>query len=599
MDTFKLIPYGVSSFVDIRTRDMYYVDKTMFIPEIEEISFAFLLRPRRFGKSLFTAMLHAYYDINYANRFDELFSGLWIHEHPTRDRGKYFCLRFDFSGIDKEDENVQSAFNKYCMHCINTFTDDYEGVLPLSVIEKIREAKTSYDKLLVIEREFGKLGHKLYILIDEYDNFTNTLLTDQGHKLYEQMTKGSGFFKAFFTNLKKMTSGNSNVLQRLYITGVSPITMDDVASGFNIGTNISLIPRFSNMLGFSENDVSEMIDYYKSTGRLTLCKDELIFELKKWYDEYRFYEKATESTFNSTGVLSVMYYSLDSDTLPTIIIDENLRMDSKKLQHLVYEGTNLNGNFNALSEIISNGGIECNINKSFPFKMLKQTENYISLIFFLGFLTFSGKTKKGKPFLCIPNETIMNLVYEYILSILKESIRIDDWFFELDKLCGYLAYDGDFKPVFNFIAKLINQQTSIRDFKEGEEIIKTFHNVYLRINTIYYTKTEFEMNKGYADIVLFPNYSQYPDIKYAYLIEVKYIKRDIKAEMLPEEIEQKINIAKKQLEQYTEDHPSRQEYHLKPNGTVELKKLIVVYHGWEMVYCEEWSSEFGIRNYEK
>ena len=567
----------------------------MFIPDLEQTRYAFLVRPRRFGKSLFTAMLHAYYDVNYDSRFDELFTGTWIHANPTKDRGKYLCLRFDFSGINKDVADAQFAFNKYCRGRMDTFLWEYEKYLPFDSIETIKNEQACHDQLDILERELAKTDYKLYIFIDEYDNYTNTLLADSESELYKILTQGKGFFKNFFTNLKKMTSGNSNVLQRLYITGVSPITMDDVSSGFNIGTNISLAPKFSSMLGFTEKDISEMIDYYRSTGRLLINKDEMMFELKKWYDNYRFSEKAKESVFNSTGILSVMFFSMDCDSLPRDIIDENLRMDSSKLKQLVYQGTNLNGNFDVLSEIINIGGISSNVHKSFPFKMLKETENYISLLYFLGFLTFSGENFYTDPYLCVPNETIKHLVYDYFRSIMKESLPVNNWSYELNKLSRNMAFQNDYKSILDYIAKLINHQTSIRDFKEGEDVVKTFHNVYLRVNDIYYTKTEYEMNKGYADIVLFPNFTKYPAIKYAYLIEVKYIKRSTssaknKRGMVrggQSKLNEIIDEAIKQLNEYSKDHPSRKEYHLEPFGPVHLTKLIVVYQGWEMVYCEE------------
>ena len=219
-----------------------------------------------------------------------------------------------------------------------------------------------------------------------------------------------------------MTSGNSNVLQRLFITGVSPITMDDVSSGFNIGTNISIELTYSNMLGFTEKDVCEMIDYYTSVGVFKLDKEESITVLKKWYDNYKFSEDSIDTVFNSTGVLNFMFFTKNKTKFPSDIIDENLRMDSTKLKYLVYQGTTLNGNFDALTEIISNGGVFSKIKRSFPFEMLKKKENYVSLLYFFGFLTFSGKFKEGKPYLTIPNETINHLVYEYMRRNFEDSI---------------------------------------------------------------------------------------------------------------------------------------------------------------------------------
>ena len=587
MEKIKTIQYGISSFADISENNAYYVDKTMFIPEIEKTKFNFLIRPRRFGKSMFLSMLALYYDIANKENFDTLFQDTWIHEHPTEEMGKYLILYLDFSMVIQETENIQEKFENYCNEEIEAFLRKYKKFVSEETINIVYQTPSSGEKLRKIAIALRDTNYKFYVFIDEYDNFTNTLLSDKGNILYQQITRDTGFFKSFFRVLKGLTGGVRSGLARLFMTGVSPITLDDVSSGFNIGTNISLYPKFNNILGFTEKDVNDIFDYYIKAGQSTLNKEADLHLLRKWYDNYIFSKNCNESVYNTDGALYFISYIIDNDLYPEYLIDDNLRMDYTKLQNLVFHGDELNGNFDTLTEIINTGGILSNIKKTFSFTQLKEKENYISFLYFLGLLTFTGKAFKGKALLQIPNETIKHLVYDYIKGILRKPYGRLNWVDDMINCISNMAYDADFKPAFDYIQKLLNIQTSVRDFKDGEAVVKTFQLIYLNINDFYISYSEKEMNKGFADIVLFPFYQKYPDMKYAYLIELKYIKKDIEGEKLSQEIKYKINEATEQLEKYSDDHHSRKEFNIAPFGDVILKKIIVVYHGWEMVYCEE------------
>ncbi|MCL2065783.1 MAG: ATP-binding protein [Candidatus Cloacimonetes bacterium] len=587
MEKIKTIQYGISSFADISGRNAYYVDKTMFIPEIEKTPFNFLIRPRRFGKSMFLTMLALYYDIANKNNFDTFFKETWIHEHPTEEIGKYLILYLDFSMVIQETENIQERFESYCNAEIDAFLTKYKEFIPEQTILKVNQISSSGEKLNNIAIGLRDTIYKFYVFIDEYDNFTNTLLSDKGNILYQQITRDTGFFKSFFRVLKGLTGGVRSGLARLFMTGVSPITLDDVSSGFNIGTNISLMPEYNTLLGFTEKDVNDIFDYYITAGQYPLNKDEAMHLLRKWYDNYLFSEGCQESVYNTDGVLYFMLHTINKNIFLRDLIDENLRMDYTKLQSLVFHGDDLNGNFDILTEIINTGMISASINKSFPFSLLKDPKNYISFLYFLGLLTYSGKTFAGEPILQIPNETIKHLVYDYIKAILRKPYGNMHWARELIVLMQYMAYKGDFKPAFDYIQKLLNIQTSVRDFIDGEAVVKTFQLIYLNINDFYTSYSEKEMNKGFADIVLFPFYQKYPDMKYAYLIELKYIKKDFEGEKLSQEIKIKIKDATEKLTKYSDDHHSKKEFNIAPFGDVVLKKIIVVYHGWDLVYCEE------------
>ena len=459
MEKIKSIQYGISSFADISSNNAYFVDKTMYIPEIEKTRFNFLIRPRRFGKSMFLSMLALYYDIANKENFDTLFKDTWILNNPTEERGKYLILYLDFSMVIQEAEHIQERFESYCNAEICAFLSKYKEFIPEETIDKVNQIQSSGEKLNNIAIGLRDTNYKFYVFIDEYDNFTNTLLSDKGNLLYQQITRDTGFFKSFFRVLKGLTGGIRSGLSRLFMTGVSPITLDDVSSGFNIGTNISLAPKFNNILGFTEKDVSDIFDYYIKAGQYHLNKEAGLHLLRKWYDNYIFSKNCIESVYNTDGVLYFLSHIIDNDLYPEYLIDENLRMDYTKLQSLVFHGDELNGNFDILTEIINTGGIVSKINKSFSFTLLKEPGNYISFLYFLGLLTYSGKTFEGEPFLQIPNETIKHLVYDYIKNILKKPYGNMHWVRELSVLLQKMAYRGDFKPAFDYIQKLLNIQT--------------------------------------------------------------------------------------------------------------------------------------------
>jgi hypothetical protein len=533
-------------------------------------------------------MMTTYYDINLKDEFDDLFAGTWIHENPTEDRGSYLILPFDFSGVPTVGYDVRHEFHKHCKFRIEFFLQDYANILPVELINSVKNAETVHDMLIILCKGLNNLDLNLYIFIDEYDNFANSLIANKQTELYLEMTKGTGFFTEFFKNLKTLTTGGNPALKRIIITGVSPITMEDVASGFNIGDNISLNLNFNGLVGFTEQDVLDIFDYFTSIGRLNINKTEALYVMKKWYDNYRFNLKAGESVFNTDGVWHFFKNSIRQKDITPDLIDDNLRVDYNKLIYLLQQDKEMNGNFKKLTELVENGGIASNVRKSFPLVRLIERENYISFMYFLGFITFSGEIRNDRPFLKIPNETIKTITFEYIMSALKSTYQFS---IDLDKLLSYvgkMAYDGNFKLVFEFIEKEIARNTSVRDYIERENLIKTFYAIYLNFYDYYITGTEIEMNKGYADLVLKPFYERYKNMKYSYLIEFKYIKRDVDGEKLQSEIESLTKVAKTQLDKYVEDDIAQKMFGLPPYGVMSLKKLIVIFHGWEMLVCEEY-----------
>ncbi len=587
MNEIKRIPYGKGDFEALNAENNYFVDKTVFIPNMEKTPHIFLIRPRRFGKTLFMSMLQSYYDILKEHQFHDFFRDTWILENPTPERARYMVLDFNFSVVIKDKYKVQEDFNKYCMLKIEKFISKYKKYLPTSLTAKIRDMQTAHEQMHVLMTELVETEVKIYLMIDEYDNFANALLSEYGPAEYKKIVKEAGYFKQFFTNLKAMASGSGAGLARMFITGVSPVTMDDVTSGFNVGNNISVDEEFGAVLGFTENDVAEIMDYYASSGVFPLDRQEAMQVMRQWYGGYRFAKRASTPVFNTDAVLYFMEKSMNKTYIPDYLIDDNLRMDYGKLRQLIVLDQELNGNFSRLKEIIEKGGIVSDIAKSFPYEKLVDSRNFVSLLYFFGLLTFKGEQMQGDPVLTIPNESIRSMMYEYI----RESYWDTDVFavdmYLLRERFRKLAYEGDFKPVFEFLAGEINRQTRVRDYIQGEKVIQTFFLAYLGICDFYLSLSEEELNKGYADIVLKPFCIKYRDIRYAYLLEFKYIPRTKDQRELERELREKIRKSRKQLTRYGEDAELGKMLSLAPYGQVLLKKAIIVFHGWEPAYMEE------------
>ncbi|OAD20810.1 protein containing DUF1703, partial [Candidatus Thiomargarita nelsonii] len=537
----KPIPYGLSSYKDIQQKGSYYVDKTQYIPQIETAgNFLFMIRPRRFGKSSLLTMLECYYDIARADEFEALFAGTYIHEHPTPEKNAHLILKFDFSQVDSDIDKVEASFNAHIRNCFFFFGKKYRSFLDDDYFEMMDRFQNAYHQLEFASKYIGYKELKLYVLIDEYDNFTNTILSTAGQEPYHKLTHGAGFFRFFFSLLKGATSLTDVGISRMFITGVSPVTMDDVTSGFNIGENISLYPAFNDLLGLSEPDVIEMFEYYR--GGLP---NETLALMKVWYGNYRFSKKAKSHLFNTGMVLYFLKNLMRLGTVPDEMIDPNVKVDYGKLRHLIVLDKRLNGNFSYLKAIIENGGDIGDIAQSFPLENLIKPKNFISLLYYFGLLSH----REGKE-LIIPNRTVLELMYGYFRDAYEDVdvFTIDLWHFA--NLIRNMAYQGEWQPVFQFLADEVEKQTAIRDFLSGEKVIQTFLLAYLNVADYYISRTEVEMGKGFVDLYLEPFFPKYEDVKYAYLIELKYITQ---SKYTSKVLQEQVKEAKNQLRQYASD----------------------------------------------
>ena len=579
----KALPYGISDFPRIMREDYYYVDKTRYIEMLErQPPYLFLIRPRRFGKSLFLAMLEAYYSIDYADRFEELFGELHIGRHPTRRHNSYMVLRFNFSEVSSKLETVERSFSEYCCMVMKNFILKYEHLLGSGVWKIVNPDETNPEQMLAALKEYVSRTDcpRIYLLIDEYDNFTNTILSSYGQERYREKTPGDGLIRGFFNNVKASTSNAGAAVERLFITGVSPITMDDVTSGFNIGTNISMLPQFNNIIGFSEGEVREMIAYYKDEGSLPedVTVDGLVKIMKPWYDNYCFSSrKLEERMFNSDMTLYFLNSYLQQQLPPEMMVDNNIRTDYNKLRHLVQIDKTFGANASVIQQIVAEGSTTAQIATSFPAEKMTDTENFKSLLFYFGMLSIQG-TDFGSAILGIPNLTVREQLYTYLVEAYREAKMFDLDLSSFSGLVKEMALRGEWEPVFRFFAQELKRQSAIREFIEGEAHVKGFLLAYLGLTQGYVILPEHESSKGYADFYMMPDLLHQPDIAYSYIVEVKYAKRDAS----DAEIASLKKEAADQLRSYAAD-----ERVLGTKGHTRLGLITLVFKGWELVVLEK------------
>ncbi|MFN8487495.1 MAG: AAA family ATPase [Caldilineaceae bacterium] len=595
----KRIPYGVADYGRLRRERCYYVDKTYYIPIIEAAPFyLFCIRPRRFGKSLWLSVLQHYYDVNQADNFTLLFGDTYIGRNPTPDHNSYLILFLNFALVNPALSKVEASFESSCTNEIDSFLRRYERFFSPESAQYIQAGANVTDKLQRIFYHAAENQLKIYLLIDEYDNFTNTILTTDGQQAYHDLTHGTGFFRYFFNMLKAATGGQIAGLARLFITGVSPVTMDDVTSGFNIGTNISIDSRFNEMIGFTEAEVQTILGAYAGYGLLPLGVEYSLPLMQVWYNNYRFGQRAETSMYNSDMVLYFLLRTEADNGVPLDLIDQNIRIDYNKLRHLMAvdrrldvasmisaessSPKRLNGNFSLLKTIIEDGEITSPINPSFPLEQLLNRENFVSLLYYFGLLSMAG-IAEGDPLLRIPNRTVKDLMYGYIRSAFDDVdvFKLDIW--RLTNLLRSMAYRGEWRPFFDYLNEQIRQQASVRDHLNGEKVLQGFLIAYLNVTHSFLTWSEREMGGGFVDLYLEPFLARYPDIKYGYLIELEYIsdsqfnKREFDQSLAKEKAE-----AEAQLRQYAQDARIAQ-----VAQQVTLKKLVLIYKGWELAYAAE------------
>ena len=574
----KRIPYGMQNFEDVIKRDCYYVDKTPFIELVEESNmYFFYIRPRRFGKSLTLSMLENYYDINKKEQFEELFGKLYIGKYPTPERNSYLVIHLNFSEVAAGLNNYKEGLDNHCRIMFNYFADAYAHLLPANTKEGLQREPDAVSQLRYLCQKCLEVGKKVYLFIDEYDNFTNMILAHEEHLVrYRNQTHGEGYMRQFFNTIK---GAAGSTIGRVFITGVSPVTMDDLTSGFNIGTNYSLSPEFNEMTGFTEEEVREMLDYYGGILPFNHSTNELIKVMKPWYDNYCFAEESYGKTtmYNSVMVLNfVDNYIRCGFQIPKKMVETNIRIDYDKIRMLIRHDKEFSHDASIIQQLVTQGYVTGTLNENFPAERINDPDNFLSLLFYFGMVTIDG-TYKGDTKFIIPNEVVRDQMYTYLLDTYKENDLVYDDYSK-GKLESKMAYDGQYKPYFEYIADCLKRYSSQRDKQKGEAFVHGFTLAMTSQCKFYRPISELDNEGGYADIFLCPLCDIYKDMVDSYIIELKYCKTNTTDEQLKGLFQE----ASAQISRYADSDTVREAV-----KTTKLHKLVVIYRGAEQVTCEE------------
>lgn len=521
----KRLPYGINDFEAVIEQNQYYVDKTMYLPLLEnQPSNIIFIRPRRFGKSIFLSMLHAYYDCSKKEKFQTLFGDLWVGKHPTPLQGRYQVLHLDFSYVGGSIDKLEENFDMYLRVKLDGFMRIYQEFYLTDFKEKFFKTDSATEKLALLQDETATKSIPLYLIIDEYDNFTNTVLNEQGENVYWAITHADGFYRDVFKKFKGM-------FERIFITGVSPVTLDDVTSGFNIGWHISTKPEFNQMLGFSMEEVRKMFAYYKEVGGIPATSDieVMIDEMKPWYDNYCFSKKALETqskVFNCDMVIYYLRNYMDYGQAPDLMIDPNTRTDYNKMKKLLLLDKLDGDRKGVIRTIAETGQIVTTLEETFPASRLTNPQTFTSLLFYYGMLTIKD-TFGDMQILGIPNNNVRKQYYGYLLEQYQEEKFVD--LNQMKILFTYMALEGKWRDALEAMAKAYEDVSSVRDGIESERNLQGFFMAYLNLNNYYYTAPELELNHGYCDFFLLPNLTHYAT-KHSYILELKVLpKKDYEA----------------------------------------------------------------------
>ena len=568
------IPYGVSDFRTIRNEGLYYVDKTEYLAQMEARDrFIFFVRPRRFGKSLFISMLENYYDLNRKKEFKKLFGDLWIGKHPTENANRFMTLKLDFSKVGGTGEALQESFERHINDQLIGMVARYAALFEAKTLKSF-DALHVESKLATVVNRSRLIGVPLYLVIDEYDNFTNQMIRAVGVTDYRKITHGAGFYRNWFKKFK-------GDFDRIFMTGVSPVTMDDLTSGFNIATNLSLDAYCNATLGFSTAEVQKMFSDFKGAGRFTRGDPAAIVEsIKPWYDGYCFAKKKVgeESVFNSDMTLYYLKSLVESGEPPENMVDANIKTDYDKLktisdlQRTVFKMEPLEA-LPMTEQAIAKGGIQFPLVESFPAEDIIKPENFRSLFFYYGLLSMVG-WKNGRPVFGVPNGCVEKQIFGYLRTrYFPPAKSFLDW----DDAAFAFAYEGKWREFFELVAKNFKETTPIRGGIDGEVRMQGYFQCEMGHLPQFITCPELEMSHGNCDFFLFPERTYYGDVPHSFIVEFKYLKKGAKKA----ELEAQRTEGIKQLKNYAKD----KKVPALAKGTT-LHLILVQYRGPAMSNCE-------------
>ena len=572
----RKIPYGQINFETIINENLLYIDKSNYIEKLEsdiDLRRVFFLRPRCFGKSLFTSMLNYYYAIDTKEKFEKIFGNTYIGKRPTENRNKYYILKFDFSGMDIDSTTsldfMREVFYKKVVNGIKDFANRYKIQIDFS------DSITPADAIATLFVEFRaqKPDQKIYVLIDEYDNFTNGILKGDAGKFLD-IVSGEGFVKAFYATIKENIG--LGIVERFFATGIAPITLDSMTTGFNIATDITRFPEFVAMIGLTKTEVKEAIKEVLPE-KTEQEQEEIYNEMEQYYNGYRFSEQSEEKTFNTTLVMYYLKEYVRTGKRPAKMLDNNIAANFEKLENLI---TLKNNEYSkeVLEALMQNNEIISPIIDKFNLKMEITQSTILSMLFYFGYCTIKENRTGLNVSFKIPNYVMEGIYNEYFMQLLaREGVKIDSR--QKEDAIQQLAEEGKIDKLCLLVEEYLSYIGNISWQRFDEKYVKSYMHAILFNTPIFSTYLEYNVkNDRYIDVAVFKVPSM--GAKYQAIIEVKYVKKeDAKGRKAREEaIAKKRDEAMEQIKAYCEDKRLPKE---------NMKKFIVVYVGEKLELLEE------------
>jgi hypothetical protein len=564
--------YGKAYFPEIAERDILYIDRTQYLEKLERSGSdcVIFLRPRRFGKSLWVSIMRHYYGIQYKNEFGDLFGKYYIGKQPTANANQYLILAFDFSGI--ESENKDKVFQDFLIktrHSVGIFLSNYAAFFTKEETKTVLDNSSPHTLIgaLFFLMETKKITHKIYLLIDEYDHFANQLMAYQLNDFKEIVSKG-GFVRVFYETLKEAVG--QAIIGRVFITGVSPITLDSLTSGFNIADDFSLDLDFHNMMGFDNQEVRYILQLLKMEGQDLDDYNDL---LKTWYDGYKFNPHATDFMYNPDMVLYFATHFNRNQTPPEKMLDTNIASSYSRIRAMFRLQGRGTGEFENLQELLENREVLVNVTQIFNFDLEFTTSDFLSLLFYMGFLTVKGKIA-DKWLLQMPNRVIEHLYHKYFIQLLSEKTHYARGIDTLEKALDALILYNDPTLIVNLITYTLTNLSG-RDAAVSMEIreknVQVLLFSFLSFSQAYLVESEYNAQGQYFDILASapPNYN----MPFNFLFELKYLPK---------------SSAKKVKEEYAKAQVQIANYQQTPKiqQLLNLKSWILIVVGTEVKLCK-------------
>lgn len=581
------LPYGESNFKSIIEENNYYIDKTRYIKYLEnsDSNYVFLLRPRRFGKSLFVSMLEYYYGAQYKDDFQRLFGKLYIGQNPTPKVNSYLILSFEFSRIDTSSKkSTEKGFLSNVVKGAEAFLSEYNQYFNENDINQTLSETNSAEVIKTLFSKHRKRGIDIpiCILIDEYDHFANEILAFNFND-FSKIVSENGFVRKFYETIKAATQ--EGVVQRFFGTGVTPITLDSMTSGFNIAHNYSTRKIFNEIMGFNYNEVVKLLtDTAKYRGFKDFEPKNIMPDLKKWYDGYLFNEEAIKRIYNSDMVLyfTSEYAENEFNKYPRNIIDTNIASDYSKIQRL-FSIRNRKENFNNINTIIKEGEIATKLVAQYSFQRDFTQDDFVSLLYYMGYLSIK-EADMSEIIMQIPNFVVKSLFYDYFAQQIQKDAELEVQTPDIRNIVKQLAQKNDIKPFVNLVENTL-KGLSNRDFiKFDEKYIKLLFVTFANAAGFYYVKSEPEINQTYPDVMFLWRPPYFP--KYQFIFELKYLKKKNS-----NKLKETHKIAKEQLKGYMQNK-EMQDFIVRSEGGMDtVRAYTIVFVGEKAEIVEELTSD--------